>query len=153
MTSSIGETIQGGTLYIRKEFWLGTLFKGRTLIKEIRYIKIEHLSKIDEIHFLYHNLFNLYFSDKTDLKTNKTSPRLGCTSVIRHHGGISISGCGKSGNTRSVSGMEESYACRLLSNLNALRQDSKGFNLCDVEIVAGLDQVRVVTPDWRFINT
>jgi len=77
--------------------------------------------------------------DKTDLKTNKTSPRLGCTSVIRHHGGISISGCGKSG-TRSVSGMEESYACRLLSNLNALRQDSKGFNLCDVEIVAGLDQ-------------
>ena len=67
--------------------------------------------------------------------------------MIRHHGGISISGCGKSGNTRSVSGMEESYACRLLSNLNALRQDSKGFNLCDVEIVAGLDQVRVVTPD------
>ena len=43
--------------------------------------------------------------------------------------------------------MEESYACRLLSNLNALRQDSKGFNLCDVEIVAGLDQVRVVTPE------
>ena len=36
--------------------------------------------------------------------------------------------------------MEASYACRLLSNLNALRQDSKGFNLCDVEIVAGLDQ-------------
>ena len=66
--------------------------------------------------------------------------------MIWHHGGISISGCGKSG-TRSVSGMEESYACRLLSNLNALRQDSKGFNLCDVEIVAGLDQVRVVTPD------
>ena len=97
-------------------------------------------------------VLNLNFSDKTDLKTNKTSPRLGCTSVIRHHGGISVSGCGKSG-TRSGSGMEESYACRLLSNLNALRQDSTGFNLCDVEIVAGLDQVRVVTPDVLVILT
>ena len=59
--------------------------------------------------------------------------------MIRHQGGVS----GKTGSGgKSGSGMEANYACRLLSNLNALRQDSRGFNLCDVEIVAGLDQVR-----------
>ena len=65
--------------------------------------------------------------------------------MIRGQGGVS--GKTGSGGFKSGSGMEANYACRLLSNLNALRQDSSGFNLCDVEIVAGLDQVRVVTPD------
>ena len=62
--------------------------------------------------------------------------------MIRGQGGVS--GKTGSGGFKSGSGMEANYACRLLSNLNALRQDSSGFNLCDVEIVAGLDQVKII---------
>jgi len=61
--------------------------------------------------------------DKIELTSkSKTSPRLG------------------RGHTSPSHSMETSYATRLLANLNNLRQNSNHGNLCDVEIVAGLDQ-------------
>ena len=68
--------------------------------------------------------------------------------MIRGQGGVSGK-TGSGGGFKSGSGMEANYACRLLSNLNALRQDSSGFNLCDVEIVAGLDQVKIIFSEIR----
>jgi hypothetical protein len=58
-------------------------------------------------------------------KTKVCSPRL----TTRGGGGPMIT---------KISNMEASYASRLLSNLNSLRRMAN--NLCDVEIVAGLDQ-------------